>query len=132
MQDYFEVRSHLQGPNGRQIRAGIFSECARVYRGRKYRFKKKWWDERGGDAKELINMPPPDVEEEDWHKFVELVTGESFRSRSAANKGCRSKQTITVHQGRKSFAQNRYANVSCFISKVYSFDIDLYKTLIVS
>lgn len=107
---------HLNGPESTKLKVGLNKYFAGLYRSQKFKFSKRYFEERGGleRAEQLREEPPADLEmtAAEWQKFVDFKTSEAFQRRSRANKECRAKLDIISRHGRKNQAQIRHDNVS--------------------
>lgn len=113
-QMYFDMRPHYAGPHNAQIRLGIDRLCAERYRDQKYKFKEKWFEQRGGvmQAEQLRQSPPPNMEPAEWSLYMDYFCGEKVVQRSQVNTEIRAQQVHQSLHGRKAYSQYRYQNVS--------------------
>ncbi|KAK1419579.1 hypothetical protein QVD17_28777 [Tagetes erecta] len=100
--DYFNMDPH----EGR--RNGIEKYIITRYRDHKYRFKQKFFDQKGGENKDDIMEDVPKFGDEEWKDYVEYYKAPEVKARFITNKSNKAKQTIKGHGGRTSLAQCRH------------------------
>lgn len=106
---YFDMKPYLDGSPtvATNVVNGVSTLCAKLYSSNKYKFKKRYFTDRGGHncVGALRQQPPCDMSRDSWNDLLDYYTKEDNIRRAKVNSANKAKQQYPSYHGSKSYVE---------------------------